>query len=66
MVIGNIDPSGIICSGTPGKVRKETLELLNRCGKYSNFVISSGCDIPPTASLENIQAFFDAVNEYYI
>lgn len=65
MVIGNIDPSGIICSGTPGKVRKETLELLNRCGKYPNFVISSGCDIPPTASLGNIQAFFDAVNEHY-
>ncbi|MBS7172993.1 uroporphyrinogen decarboxylase family protein [Blautia caecimuris] len=33
--------------------------------KYPNFVISSGCDIPPAAPLENIQAFFDAVKEYY-
>ena len=65
VVIGNIDPAGTIRSGTPEKIRKETLELLNRCGKYPNFVISSGCDIPPAAPLENIQAFFDAVKEYY-
>lgn len=65
IVIGNIDPAGTIRSGTPEKIRKETLELLNRCGKYPNFVISSGCDIPPAAPLENIQAFFDAVKEYY-
>lgn len=65
VVIGNIDPAGTIRSGTPEEIRKETLELLNRCGKYPNFVISSGCDIPPAAPLENIQAFFDAVKEYY-
>lgn len=64
-VLGNIDPAGTIRSGTPEQIRKETLELLERCGKYPNFVIASGCDIPPMSPLENIQAFFDAVQEFY-
>lgn len=65
MIIGNIDPAGIIRNSDPETIRKEVLTLLERCGKYRNFVISSGCDIPPMTSLENLQAFFDAVDEYY-
>lgn len=65
LVIGNIDPAGTFRHGTPEKIREETLELLKRCGKYPNFVIASGCDIPPMTSMENIQAFFDAVEEFY-
>lgn len=65
LVSGNIDPAGVIRNGTPEAVRKETLELLERCSKYPNFVISSGCDIPPMSPLENIEAFFNAVEEFY-
>ena len=36
-----------------------------QCCKYPNFVISSGCDIPPMSSWENIDAFFRAVDEFY-
>ena len=39
-----------------------TRELLAKCGHYTNFVISSGCDIPFHAKWENIQAFFAALN----
>lgn len=46
------------------KVR-EAVELMERCCKYPNFVIASGCDIPPMTPMENLQAFFDAVNEFY-
>ena len=65
MILGNIDPAGIIRNGTKEQVREETLKLLEKCGKYKNFVLSSGCDIPPMSPLENIQAFFDAAEEYY-
>ncbi len=65
MLIGNIDPAGTLCQGTPELIRKETRELLEKCCHYPNFVISSGCDIPPTTPLENLQAFFDTVNEFY-
>lgn len=65
MIIGNIDPAGTLRNGTLEQIRRETLELMEKCCKYPNFVIASGCDIPPMTSLENLQAFFDAVNEFY-
>lgn len=64
LVLGNIDPAAIIRNGTPEQVKAETLKLLEKCSKYKNFVLSSGCDIPPMSPLENIQAFFDAASEY--
>lgn len=65
LILGNIDPAGIIRNGTPESVKEETIKLMKKCGKYHNFVLSSGCDIPPMSPLENIQAFFDAAKEYY-
>lgn len=65
MVIGNIDPAGVLRNGTPEMVRKETRELLERCSKYPNFVIASGCDVPPMTPFENMDAFFETVEEFY-
>lgn len=65
LVIGNIDPAGILRNGTPEIVYKETKALLEHCGKFPNFVISSGCDIPPMTPFENLDAFFRAVAEFY-
>lgn len=65
VVMGNIDPAGEFRNGTPESIRKATLDLLARCGDHPNFVISSGCDIPPLSKWENIDAFFAAVAEYY-
>ena len=60
VVMGNIDPAGTLRMGTPEKVREETLALLEGCSKYPNFVLSSGCDIPPMTPWDNIDAFFRA------
>ncbi len=65
MVIGNIDPAGIIRNSNPETIRNEVIALLERCSKYPNFVMSSGCDIPPMTPIENLQAFFDATDEFY-
>ncbi len=65
IAMGNVDPAGILCCGTPETVRAATGELLEKCSKYPNFVISSGCDIPPHTPWENIEAFFDTVTEFY-
>lgn len=65
VVMGNIDPAGTLRMGTPEKVREETLALLEKCSKYPNFVLSSGCDIPPMTPWENINAFFSASEEFY-
>ena len=65
IVMGNVDPAGEFRLGNPESIKKATLDLLNRCGGNTNFVISSGCDIPPESPWENIDAFFGAVKEYY-
>lgn len=63
-VMGNVDPAGVLRMGTPETVREATLAVMERCAEYPNFVISSGCDIPPMTPWENIDAFFNAVREF--
>lgn len=65
VAMGNIDPAEQFTNGTPETMRAATLELMEKCCRYPNFVISSGCDIPPGAKWENIDAFFAAAKEYY-
>ena len=65
LVMGNIDPVGVLRMGTPESVREVTTELLERCSTYPNFVLSSGCDMPPKTPWENIHAFFAAAKDFY-
>ncbi len=62
--MGNVDPAGVFLAGTEEQVKAETLALLNDLGDYPNFVLSSGCDIPPLTPWQNIRAFFKAAKEY--
>jgi uroporphyrinogen decarboxylase len=62
--LGNVDPAGFIVE-TPQQTYDKTTELLNTCSKHPNFIVSSGCDIPPNASWDNIDLFFDAVKDFY-
>ena len=63
LVMGNVDPAGVLTSGTPARVREATLALMAACGKAENFLPSTGCDVPYAAPWENIEAFFAAVEE---
>lgn len=63
LCMGNIDPASQLAGGTPETVAAAVKELLDRCGNYKNFIPSSGCDIPAHASWENIEAFFNTVEE---
>ena len=63
--MGNVDPAGQFRHGTPESIREVTLALMKDLTKYPNFVISSGCDIPPMSKWENIDAFFRAAEEFY-
>lgn len=65
VAMGNVDPAREFRNGTPDSIRAATLAVMDACCKYPNFVISSGCDIPPLSRWENIDAFFAAVREYY-
>ena len=65
VVMGNVDPAGVLRQGTPELVRTATLDVMSKCCSYPNFLISSGCDIPPATPWENVDAFFAAVEEFY-
>ena len=64
IAMGNVDPASEFRNGTPDSIYKATTEVLKECSKFDNFVISSGCDIPPTSPWENIEAFFKAVSDF--
>jgi uroporphyrinogen decarboxylase len=60
LVFGNIDPAGVIQSGTPEQIEKAVDQLYDLSLQFPNFILSSGCDIPPEAPLENIDALFSS------
>ena len=64
LVMGNIDPVSIMKQATPEKVKETTLELLKDMKGYSNFALSTGCDVPPECPVGNIEAYFEAQHEY--
>lgn len=64
MVMGNIDPVGVMQQASPEKVKAETLALLEATASWDNFVLSTGCDVPPHTPFENIAAFYEALEEY--
>ncbi len=64
LCMGNIDPAEEFTHGTAQSISEQTTALLQDVDQYTNFIISSGCDIPPHAKWENIAAFFGAVDTY--
>lgn len=66
IAMGNVDPAGQFRNGTPQSIADETLRIMEACCPGNpNFIISSGCDIPPLSSWDNIRAFFAAAEAYY-
>ncbi len=58
VVMGNIDPVGVMKFGTPETVRAAVDNLLEIAAGHENFVLSTGCDVPPAAPQKNIAALF--------
>lgn len=65
IVMGNIDPVHLK-DASQEDIIKETSQLLEEIGDVENFIISSGCDIPPLAKWENIDAFMKVAQDFYI
>ena len=60
LVMGNISPAAQLLGGTPESVAEAVAKLQESCGGYANFVLSSGCDVPPMSPWQNLDAFFKA------
>jgi uroporphyrinogen decarboxylase len=64
LLLGNIDPVNVLKMGTETEVREHTMELLYQTRNFRNFILSSGCDIPPGTPLDNLNILFSAVSEF--
>lgn len=64
VAMGNLDPVGVFKQKTAEEVYSITSTLLEKTKNYSNFVISSGCDLPPHVPAANINAYFKAVKDF--
>lgn len=64
LAMGNLDPVSLFKMASPGTMKEATLQLLEATRAYPNFVLSSGCDIPPYTPLANIEAFYTALEEF--
>jgi uroporphyrinogen decarboxylase len=64
LVMGNLDPVNVFKMSVREEVIKATTKLLYQTSGYKNFIISSDCDTPPGVPVENIKAFFEAVNVF--
>ena len=63
-VMGNIDPVTVMQQASPEQVYAAVSELLERTAGFGNFILSTGCDVPPRTPLVNIQAFYQALADY--
>jgi len=62
-LIGNLDPVAVFLDMTEEQVRNATLKLKEEMKEYSNFIISSGCDLPIKTKDENVFSFIKAARE---
>jgi uroporphyrinogen decarboxylase len=61
VLCGNLDPTAAFVQSTPDELTASVSRLLAATAARKNFVISSGCDVPPNASIINLDAFNAAV-----
>ena len=64
VLCGNLDPSAVFCQASAEEATTRTASLLGATAASRNFVISSGCDLPPNSRLANLDAFYAAVKAF--
>lgn len=64
IIMGNVNPV-LFRTGTPDDIRADVQRVFDECSAYENFMISTGCDVPAASKWENIEAYFEKVNELY-
>lgn len=63
LVMGNIDPRLFIMA-TPFDIENQTKKHLNTYAGTSNWILSTGCDLSPDASMENVECFLQCTKKF--
>ena len=61
VLCGNLDPTGVFVQLPPAEITARVTGLLSATAAHRNYVLSSGCDVPPTTPPASLDAFFAAV-----
>jgi uroporphyrinogen decarboxylase len=64
VVFGNLDPAGVFVNSSEDEIFNCVTDLLRQTGRYRNFVLSSGCDVPPGTAIEKLDALYRALDAY--
>lgn len=64
LILGNVDPVGVMKMQSAKDVKAYVADLLTQTAEFKNFVLSTGCDLPPHVPSGNISAFFEALDEF--
>jgi uroporphyrinogen decarboxylase len=60
VICGNLDPTAIFVQSPPEEIRQRVGRLIEATNGHANFVLSSGCDLPPQSSLAGLDVFYEA------
>lgn len=64
-IIGNVDPIDVMLLGSETDVYRNVEQNIRDCwGAENGYILSTGCDIPNNAPLENIYAFMEAARVF--
>ncbi len=64
LVLGNIDPVSVLARGSEDDIQRIVMERLHQTALHPNYVLSSGCDMPYSTPMNNIDALFRTVDEF--
>ncbi|MDZ7374873.1 MAG: uroporphyrinogen decarboxylase family protein [candidate division KSB1 bacterium] len=57
VIMGNIDPGSVMARGRAQEVEEAVQTLLDQMADVPNFILSTGCDLPPETPFENLETF---------
>lgn len=58
-LIGNIDPVKVVAYGTRDELTGAVNQLMGAMKGWDNFILSTGCDLPPETNLDNIATMIE-------
>jgi MtaA/CmuA family methyltransferase len=61
---GNVNPITELMSATPETVRAASQASFEKAGKNGRFILSPGCEVPPSTPYENLEALVESAKDY--
>lgn len=65
-LLGPVDPSDVMASGTPELVEEKSFEAIANLSPGGGFILGPGCALPPTTPDENIDAMIEAAKKFQL